>query len=156
MYADYSKGNLWVWRTTVRDLKFCRYFGICPLGRVDCILFVLDRFGVGGPRCSFSRWFRISHLKNSQKWSRGGGSPFKIRILGLKLPFFGPPEKGLQIYFTVSVMVLIHRCICIFDWKSTKTPPNLFPGGHMPLQKSIFRVQMTLFSVYQYSPSKTP
>ena len=115
-----------------------------------------DRFGVGGPRCSFSRWFRISHLKNSQKWSRGGASPFKIRILGLKLPFFGPPEKGLQIYFTVSVMVLIHRCICIFDWKSTKTPPNLFPGGHMPLQKSIFRVQMTLFSVYQYNLSKTP
>ena len=27
----------------------------CLLGRVDCILFVLDRFSVGWPRRSFSR-----------------------------------------------------------------------------------------------------
>ena len=33
------------------------------LGQVDCILFVLDRFGVGGSRCSFSRWFRISRFR---------------------------------------------------------------------------------------------
>ena len=87
-------------------------------------------------------------FKDSQKWSRGEALS-KFEFQGLDCPFFGAPEKGLEIYFTVSVTVLIHRCICICYWKSTKTPPKIISRGHISLHKSTFRVQMSLFSVYQ-------
>ena len=46
------------------------------------------------------------HIKKILKNGLEGRKPFQI--LGLKLPFFGPPENGSQIYFTVPVIVLIH------------------------------------------------
>ena len=43
------------------------------------------------------------------------------RVSRLKKIGFGPPETGLQIYFIVSVMVLIHRYTVYMLLKSTKT-----------------------------------
>ena len=85
-------------------------------------------------------------LKNVSKmvW---GESFFKIRILGVKMPFFGPlPWKGASnVLFSISAYV--NPCIWVYTFRTFHLRPSWdhFFGGICPFQKSIFRVQRALF-----------
>ena len=58
---------------------------------------------------AFDAFFRAdseNRIKKIIKNGLGGESPLKIRILGVKMPFFGPPEKGLQVLSSISDYVI--------------------------------------------------
>ena len=79
-----------------------------------------------------------NRIKKIIKNGLGGGEPLKNRILGVKMPFFGPPVKGLQMCCPVSVAMLIHAFECLLSDYSIIEPLRSFLGGYLPLSKIDF------------------